>query len=930
MSRATPSAQARQRILLVDDDEDDYILTREMLVDSGRDKFTLDWAPAYQLGLEQLLSTQYAAALIDYDLGEKKGTELIETALARGCQTPMIVYTGRGSYEIDVLAMHSGAADYINKAEATPALLERSIRYAIERKHTEQALQTALAEAEGGWRMLEAVMNNVPVGIILTGGPPDFRIKKVSRYVVELTGRPLHSLTGLRVGRHQDNWRLLLADGRTRPAETDVPLYRAAFLGQVTKNQEMVLIGARGRRLSILASAAPIRDRHGQIVAAIGVFHDITDRKQIEQALHLSEERFRLASRATAGVVYDWNLETDEIYESEAMLKVVGYHPGETKQRGGRRWWPANIHPEDSERVQRSLQAALDGTSDSIAYEYRIRHLDGHWVEIWDQSYIVRNEQGKAVRLVGTCTDISERKRWEARTRQQNAVLDAINRIFQEALSASSEEALGLTCLTVVQELTQSPLGFIGEVGAANRTGEDAGTASGWIHCEQCLSQVQDHGPTVFEPHGLLAQVLNSRQSVLDNAPDGLPPEHIPLTAFLGVPLIQAGETIGVMAVGNRPGGYTESERESLEALAPAVLEALARKRAELALRESEERFRIALANAPVVIFTMDRELRYTWIYNPRSDTSVEETIGKRDEDLLDANSARLITEIKQQVLSSGQGTHREVSFQLQGKPVIYDLTIEPLRDEGGQVTGLIAAAMDITRARQIETEMRSAADRLEIQRQILQQREQERMQIARDMHDGLLQELIGLTYMLREGLELTDKAERSAKFSEIMAALQAQIADIRTFCANLRPPTLIPFGLERAINQFAAIQMEKHPEPVIELDLMKDGRMLPEDLRVALFRIMQESVNNARKHAKAQRVNVRFAFDEEEVVLEVRDDGVGFEVPENWLRLSRSGHLGLVGIHERAEAVGGRLQVISAPGQGTRVLVTVPRKDKP
>ena len=89
-----------------------------------------------------------------------------------------------------------------------------------------------------------------------------------------------------------------------------------------------------------------------------------------------------------------------------------------------------------------------------------------------------------------------------------------------------------------------------------------------------------------------------------------------------------------------------------------------------------------------------------------------------------------------------------------------------------------------------------------------------------------------------------------------------------------------------------------------------RKAELLPEEMRLALFRIFQECLTNIAKHARATQVTIRLEKTEEAAVLEIQDNGVGFEVPQDWLELARQGHLGLVGMRERAEAVGGRLAI--------------------
>jgi len=128
------------RVLLVDDDEDDYVLTRDLLGQVRRDRIRIDWASDYETAIRAIRLNQHDLYLIDFRLGEKDGIELLREALAMGCKAPIILLTGHDDWETDVEAMKAGAADYLVKGRFDARLLERSIRYAIERKRAEVQL----------------------------------------------------------------------------------------------------------------------------------------------------------------------------------------------------------------------------------------------------------------------------------------------------------------------------------------------------------------------------------------------------------------------------------------------------------------------------------------------------------------------------------------------------------------------------------------------------------------------------------------------------------------------------------------------------------------------------------------------------------------------------------------------------------------------
>jgi diguanylate cyclase (GGDEF)-like protein/PAS domain S-box-containing protein len=133
------------RVLLIEDDEDDYILLRDLLGDLPERRFTLDWASSYEAGREAVRGEGHDVCLLDYRLGERDGLELLREILGEGLRLPVIVITGQGDRATDMEAMRAGAADYLVKGRFDASVLERAIRYAVEHFRTLQALR--LSEA---------------------------------------------------------------------------------------------------------------------------------------------------------------------------------------------------------------------------------------------------------------------------------------------------------------------------------------------------------------------------------------------------------------------------------------------------------------------------------------------------------------------------------------------------------------------------------------------------------------------------------------------------------------------------------------------------------------------------------------------------------------------------------------------------------------
>jgi signal transduction histidine kinase len=228
--------------------------------------------------------------------------------------------------------------------------------------------------------------------------------------------------------------------------------------------------------------------------------------------------------------------------------------------------------------------------------------------------------------------------------------------------------------------------------------------------------------------------------------------------------------------------------------------------------------------------------------------------------------------------------------------------------------------------AREMAEHRQTQAELVEMQRRLMESIEAERLHLAQDLHDGPIQDLYSISYSLN-GLQeiISDEADQT-QLATVKKTLGQVIHSLRATSGELRPPTLAPFGLEKAIRSHVESFQEIHPEIEMRLDLMPDGQILSERVRLALFRICQEALNNIGRHAQAQRVIITLKINEKTVGLDIEDDGCGFNVPRRWIGLARQGHLGLVGMSERAEALGGKLEIDSVSGAGTVVSVRLPR----
>jgi PAS domain S-box-containing protein len=157
-----------------------------------------------------------------------------------------------------------------------------------------------------------------------------------------------------------------------------------------------------------LTRGVPVRDASGRVTSWVGTTTDIHDHKLTQDALQASEERFQLATEAVVGFLYDWDPVNDHVERFGGAERVFGFSLDELLP--GSAWWISRIHPEDAPLIMANARRTLEGDATRYTYEYRFLHKDGHYVHMVDHGRIVRDSSGRAIRVLGGITDISERR----------------------------------------------------------------------------------------------------------------------------------------------------------------------------------------------------------------------------------------------------------------------------------------------------------------------------------------------------------------------------------------------------------------------------------------------------------------------------------------------------------------------------------------
>lgn len=250
-----------------------------------------------------------------------------------------------------------------------------------------------------------------------------------------------------------------------------------------------------------------------------------------------------------------------------------------------------------------------------------------------------------------------------------------------------------------------------------------------------------------------------------------------------------------------------------------------------------------------------------------------------------------------------------------------------------GQLVALNATleARVAERTRELETAQEALAQKAEALREMrIEERrieEKTRSRIAHDLHDSVQQLIVGALFETQAARDLlaTQPELTAARLAAAQALLRRIETEMRCAIFSLRPVTLDAHGLAPALRELAA-EFERVSGVACTVRVTGAARRFAPDAEVAAFRIVQEALNNLGVHARARRAEIGVIFGPRQVVVEVRDDGIGFDLAA--VEQRPRAHLGLMGMHERAESVGGALTIWSQPGAGTRVTLQLPYGD--
>lgn len=201
---------------------------------------------------------------------------------------------------------------------------------------------------------------------------------------------------------------------------------------------------------------------------------------------------------------------------------------------------------------------------------------------------------------------------------------------------------------------------------------------------------------------------------------------------------------------------------------------------------------------------------------------------------------------------------------------------------------------------------------------------EEERRRLSHELHDDTLQALIALKQRVQLAQMRSKDEEDAQSLAEIVSLTEQTITNLRRLTRALRPVYLEDLGLVTALKMLAQETSQTMGIPV-DFQRIGEERRLPPEVELALYRMTQEALSNVARHARATAAWVRFTFAESQITLEVIDNGIGFQVPNSPAEFVPGGHFGLLGLYERADLIGAKLKIQSAPGKGTHLTILLP-----
>lgn len=693
------------------------------------------------------------------------------------------------------------------------------------------------------------------------------------------------------------------------------------------------------------------KDDDGTPIAIEGIASDITEAKRAEAALRASEQQYRLLVENMTDVVWTQDNDARFTYATPSAETLWGYSFEELGQLNYRELFT----PESRDKViaLNKIRRAREAEGNySTVHRDVFEHMRKDGTTLWAESVVRRmfSDDGKPSGYLGVTRDVTEQKMADLALAESE---DRFRTLFEESPISMWEEDLtrlkayfdelkdqGITDFRRYFYENPEALGkcaTLVDVVAVNKATLD-------------LLRARDQDDLL----GNLDTVLTERSMAAFT-------EEMILLASGGCEYCGEithrtldGDIIWVVVHFSVPPKY----RDTLSRVIVSLLDVTPRKRAEQALMESEERYRILVENAQegVVVVRDDRPLFVNEAMADMLGYSVDEMMELEPFERLHPEDR---DSVRHQMRAYFEGESKEGFAVLraltkQDEVKWVTLGIKPIMWGGEEAE--IRMITDITAHKMLEEELRSAHSEMEervrlrtaelsaeveerqkaqehilsLTQQLIRIQEDERQRIARDLHDNVAQDLSSIVLNMEtlfDGHSIIEPQvlERGKAVTDIV---RGAIGSVRTIAYGLRPPALDQLGLPRAIKQYCD---EIADRCGVDIDFFATGienATLDFDTEINIYRMIQEALNNMAKHAEAERASVRLVRSHPDLLIRIEDNGGGFEVGKRMSEAVEEKRMGLKSMEERARLIGGSMEVQSLVGTGTRIIFKIPLAD--